>query len=412
MNQKSSILSKISIGYLLFATTVVVAVFYIGFTAGKINGTRSIVPEGEGKVLNQGDMNKFAGENVDFRQFWEVWNLIKDAYVDQPVSEKDMYYGALQGLMSSLNDPYSMFFVPTEADAFTKDLEGKFFGIGAEIGLKDDHIIIVAPLAESPAEKAGIQAGDIIVSVDEKSTKDWGINETVLNIRGEKGTPVTLEVVREGVDAPFDITIVRGEITIDSVKWEIRDDGIAVVSIFMFNEDTTVLFQKAVQEILTEDVKGVIIDVRNDPGGLLSEAINIAGFWIDGDTVVIEKVGDVERPFRSQGAPRLAGMPTVVLVNGGSASASEILAGALQDFGAATIIGEQTYGKGSVQEYHEFEDGSALKMTTAKWLTPKGRSISNTGIAPDIIVEYPLDDFNEERTPQLDAALDFLKAIK
>ncbi|PIQ67625.1 hypothetical protein CO173_04830 [Candidatus Uhrbacteria bacterium CG_4_9_14_3_um_filter_41_35] len=412
MNQKSSILSKISIGYLLFATTVVVAVFYIGFTAGKINGTRSIVPEGEGKVLNQGDMNKFAGENVDFRQFWEVWNLIKDAYVDQPVSEKDMYYGALQGLMSSLNDPYSMFFVPTEADAFTKDLEGKFFGIGAEIGLKDDHIIIVAPLAESPAEKAGIQAGDIIVSVDEKSTKDWGINETVLNIRGEKGTPVTLEVVREGVDAPFDITIVRGEITIDSVKWEIRDDGIAVVSIFMFNEDTTVLFQKAVQEILTEDVKGVIIDVRNDPGGLLSEAINIAGFWIDGDTVVIEKVGDVERPFRSQGAPRLAGMPTVVLVNGGSASASEILAGALQDFGAATIIGEQTYGKGSVQEYHEFEDGSALKMTTAKWLTPKGRSISNTGIAPDIIVEYTLDDFNEERTPQLDAALDFLKAIK
>lgn len=305
-----------------------------------------------------------------------------------------------------------MFFVPTEADAFTKDLEGKFFGIGAEIGLKDDHIIIVAPLAESPAEKAGIQAGDIIVSVDEKSTKDWGINETVLNIRGEKGTPVTLEVVREGVDAPFDITIVRGEITIDSVKWEIRDDGIAVVSIFMFNEDTTVLFQKAVQEILTEDVKGVIIDVRNDPGGLLSEAINIAGFWIDGDTVVIEKVGDVERPFRSQGAPRLAGMPTVVLVNGGSASASEILAGALQDFGAATIIGEQTYGKGSVQEYHEFEDGSALKMTTAKWLTPKGRSISNTGIAPDIIVEYTLDDFNEERTPQLDAALDFLKAIK
>lgn len=412
MNQKSSILSKISIGYLLFATTVVVAVFYIGFTAGKINGVRSIVPEGEGKILNQGDMNKFAGENVDFRQFWEVWNLIKDAYVDQPVSEKDMYYGALQGLMSSLNDPYSMFFVPNEANAFTKDLEGKFFGIGAEIGVKDDHIIIVTPLAESPAEKAGIQAGDIIVSVDEKSTKDWSINETVLNIRGEEGTPVTLKVVREGVDAPFDVTIVRGEITIDSVKWEIRDDGIAVVNIFMFNEDTTVLFQKAVQEILTEDAKGVIIDVRNDPGGLLSEAINIAGFWIDGDTVVIEKVGDVERPFRSHGAPRLAGMPTVVLVNGGSASASEILAGALQDFGAATIIGEQTYGKGSVQEYHEFEDGSALKMTTAKWLTPKGRSISNTGISPDVIVEYTLDDFNEERTPQLDAALDFLKAIK
>lgn len=412
MNQKSGLFSKISIGYLLFVTTVVVAAFYIGFTAGKINGTRSIVPPGEGKITSQGSVDRFAGEDVDFRQFWEVWNLIKDIYVDQPVSEKDLYYGALQGIVTSLEDPYSTFFSPKAADEFTQDLDGKFFGIGAEIGIKDERIVIVAPLAESPAEKAGLLAGDIIIAVDEAPTVAWTISEAVFNIRGEEGTPVTLTVSREGVEELFEITIVRGVIKIDSVEWEIRDDNIAVINIFMFNDDTTVLFQQAVQEILTEDVSGVIIDVRNNPGGLLTEAINIAGFWIDGETVVVEKIGDQERPFRAHGAPRLAGLPTVILVNGGSASGSEILAGALQDFGSATVIGETTFGKGSVQEYHEFPDGSALKLTTAKWLTPKGRSISEVGIEPDLVVEYTFEDFNEERTPQFDAAIDFLSETR
>ena len=411
MIQKSGIFSKITIGYLLFATTVVVATFYIGFTAGSISGSRSVVPEGEGKILNQGDINRFSGENVDFRQFWEVWNLIKDVYVDQPVSEKDLYYGALQGLLGALDDPYSTFFVPEDAEEFTQDLEGKFFGIGAEIGKKDDRIVIVAPLSESPAEAAGLLAGDIVLAVDEQSTTDWTINEAVFNIRGEEGTPVTLTISRAGLDELLEITIIRGVIKIDSVEWEIRDDGIAVINIFMFNDDTTVLFQQAVQEILTADVKGLIVDVRNNPGGLLTEAINLAGFWVDGETVVIEKIGDVEKPFRSHGAPRLAGVPTVVLINGGSASGSEILAGALQDFGSATLIGETTFGKGSVQEYHEFPDGSALKLTIAKWLTPKGRSISEIGIEPDIAVEYSFEDFNEGRTPQFDAAIDFLKEI-
>lgn len=396
--------------YILAAVTVTVALFYGGFLAGNVHGARSIVPEGEGRVTNQGGTGqKNLEEDVDFRGFWEIWNLVKDVYVDQPVSEVDLYYGALEGMVSALDDEYSVFLDPELTEEFTHELEGTFFGIGAEIDSRDDYIVVVAPLSDSPAQQAGLLAGDRILAVDGEDIFGISVTEAVFRIRGELGTDVVLTVFRDGVEEPFDITITRGEIQISSVEWEIRDDGIAVIEIFMFNEETTDLFQEAVQEVLTSDVDGLILDLRNNPGGLLSEAINVAGFWVSGETVVIEKVGDQQKGFSAGGFAQLASIPTVALVNGGSASGSEILAGALQDYDFATVIGEQTFGKGSVQELYEFPDGSALKVTVAEWLTPLGRSINETGITPDIEIPFTIEDYEADRTPQLDAAIDHLQ---
>lgn len=409
--QKTSWLKRFSPVYLLTIITVFIAIFYGGFVIGKVAGARSVVPDGEGRVLSSLEDNQIPmlGDNVDFETYWNVWNLVKDSYVYQPVSDKALFYGSLEGMMSSLDDPYSVFFDPTTAQQFNQDLGGKFFGIGAEIGEKDGAIVVIAPLAGSPAELAGILAGDQIVAVDDVEVTGLSTNEVVIKIRGPEDTEVKLTVLHSGESEVAEVTIVRSEITIDSVKWEIRDDNIAVVAINIFNEDTTKLFRKAVQEILTKDVDGIVIDLRNNPGGLLTEAINIAGFWIDGQTVVIEQGLDGERKFDSNGTALLAGIPTAVLVNGGSASASEILAGALQDYKVATIIGEQTFGKGSVQQYYEYDDGSAVKITVAEWLTPLSRSINKVGITPDQIVPYTLEDYNAGKTPQLDAALDYLK---
>ncbi len=397
---------KASIVYILAAVTVAIALFYSGYIFGELEGEKNIVPAGEAQVTHEGDSS--GAEDIDFRSFWEVWDLVKEAYIDQPVSEVDMYYGALEGLMWSLGDPYSVYFEPELAEEFDQELNGTFFGIGAEIGSKDDYIVVVAPLSESPAEQAGILAGDKIMAVDGVETFGVSVTEAVYMIRGEEGTTVTLTIVREGEEEMLEVPIVRAEITIESVVWEIQDDGIAVIEVRMFNDDTTDLFQSAIQEILTADVNGIVLDLRNNPGGLLTEAINLAGFWVDGNTVVIEKVQDQLTEFAASGTAHLLGIPTVVLVNYGSASGSEILAGALQDYGVATVIGEQTFGKGSVQEYYEFPDGSSMKITVAEWLTPQGRSINEVGITPDIEVEYTIDNFYDETTPQLDAAIEFL----
>jgi carboxyl-terminal processing protease len=413
MNQEKSMLKRIGVGGWVAIVTVTLALFYLGYLLGNIHGIRSVVPEGEARVLNQGSGLE-ATDDLDFLQFWQVWNLIKDSYVDRPVSEEALFYGALEGLVEGLDDPYSTYFTPAGAEQFAADLDGVFYGIGAEIGLADEmvegqFIEVVRPLAGSPAEESGLAAGDVILAVDGEDVNGWSVTDAVLQIRGELGTPVVLTILREGNAETMDIEITRGEITIDSVEWEIRDDGIAVIDIYMFNEDTAPLFQAAVQEVLEAGVDDLVIDLRNNPGGLLSAAISVASHWIEDEAIVIERMADGETKLFASGTARLANINTVVLVNGGSASGSEILAGALQDYGVATIIGETTFGKGSVQEYHEFEDGSAVKITVAEWLTPLGRSINEIGIVPDILVEFTLDDLHEENTPQIDAAIDYLK---
>ncbi len=392
----------------LLLIVAILASFVVGMLLGRQQGIRAAVPEGEGRVFGQGEIPPSLARDVDFALFWDAWNLVKDSYFEQPVSDKMLFYGSMRGLLDGLRDPYTTFFDPDEAAEFAQDLAGAFEGIGAEIGIKDDQLIMVAPLPGSPAEREGIQAGDKIYLIDGEDTLGMSVEEAVSKIRGEGGTTVTLTVGRDGRADVVEISIVRDTITIDSMKFAMRDDGIAVISLFFFNDDTTKLFTAAVNDLLTAGAKGIVLDLRGNPGGLLNAAIDVASAWIGSEPVVIQRMQDEQDVYTGSGDPRLTGLPTVVLVNGGSASGSEIVAGALQDYEFATLVGTQTFGKGSVQDYKEFEDGSAVKITIAEWLTPYGRSINHVGIAPDVVVEVTQEDLDAKRDPQMERAIEIL----
>lgn len=383
--------------------------FVFGYTLGEAPGNLSVNPLASGSVEGKhGPTPEWVNDDVSFQMFWDVWSLIQNEYVDSPAADKDLFYGALQGLVWGLEDPYSTFFTPEMAEEFNQQLDNTFFGIGAEIGLDDEgNVVVVAPIKDTPADRAGLRPEDRILAINGEDTFGMSVTEAVDKIRGDQGTTVTLTLGRPDQE-PFDVAIVRDEIKIDSVSWEVRDDGIAVISVNVFNDETPRLFARAVQEIQDQGSDELIVDLRNNPGGLLDASIVLAGYWIGDKVAVIEDTGEERTDLHGQGLPLLADTQTVVLVNGGSASASEILAGALQDYDKATVIGEQTFGKGSVQEYHELPDGSAVKITVARWLTPLGRSIDDEGIVPDQVVAYSLDETHADTDPQLEAAVDLL----
>jgi carboxyl-terminal processing protease len=350
---------------------------------------------------------------LDFNLYWEVWDNVKANYVDKiKMSDKDLFYGSLKGLAESTGDPYTVFMNPSEAKEFSDDLAGTFEGIGAEIGLRNEISTIIAPLDGTPAQKAGLRTGDKIYAVDGSPTIGLTVTEVVKKIRGPKDTKVKLTIIR-GEEKPFDLEIVRGVIIVKSVKTEMRSDGIYVIRISSFNDDTETLFRQAVDDILIKKPKGLILDLRNNPGGYLETSITIASEWIESGPIVAEQLNDNQRnEYPAKGLARLANFPTVVLINGGSASASEILAGALRDYKKATLVGDTTYGKGSVQALKDLSDGSTLKVTIAKWLTPAGDSIDEKGINPDIKVELTENDINKNLDPQLNKALEILKKNK
>jgi carboxyl-terminal processing protease len=393
----------------LFCFLFLILSFSGGYFIGESHAARTIVPAGEARVTGQGSVSAALEKDIDFNDFWDIWNLTKEKFYKQPVSDKDLYYGALKGLVSGLDDPYSAYFDPKEAKAFMEDLNASFVGIGAHIGIKEDKLTVVAPLEDSPAEKAGVQSGDWIVTIDEVETSGMSVEEAVSKIRGEDGTQVVLQISRKGLDALKEIKIIRQKITVDSVKTKIEEGNIMTISISTFNGDTTPLFYRAVQDALSKNVKGIIVDLRSNPGGLLTAAVNVSSAWVGYDLIVSETGKTTKNSFNGVTAPRLNGIPTVVLVDGGSASASEIVAGALQDYKYATLIGTKTFGKGSVQDYQELPDGSAIKITTAEWFTPNGRNINKTGIEPDILVEFDVEAFKKnEHDNQKQTARDVL----
>jgi carboxyl-terminal processing protease len=383
--------------------------FVVGDVLGRQQGVRSAVPPGEGKVLDQGSLPPTKLADVDFKEFWDVWNLVKEIYFKQPVSDKDLFYGALHGMVAGAGNRYTVFFDPEEAKAFKSNLDGTFEGIGAEIGIKDDVLTVIAPLPDSPAEKAGLKTGDQILAINKTVTDGMAVDAAVTLIRGQKGTSVTLTILHPGSKTPVDISITRDQIVVKSVKEDIKD-GIATISIYEFNDETDGLFDDAVNKALAANVKGVILDLRGNPGGLLTSAISVASAWTGYDVVVSEKGQSTEQPYHGVSAPRLANIPTVVLINGGSASASEIVSGALQDYGLAKLVGTQSFGKGSVQDFRDLPDGSAVKITVAAWYTPKGRTIDETGITPDVKVEITQADLDAKRDPQTAKALEILRA--
>ena len=350
-----------------------------------------------------------SGGVVDFDMYWDVWELIRERYAKQPVDEKKMFYGALYGMVASLGDPHSMFMEPVVSEEFAQELSGKFEGIGAEIGIKKGNLVIIAPLPDSPAEKAGLLAGDRIIGIDEIDTSGMTVDDAVSRIRGDKGTKVKLHVLRGDEAEPRVVEIVRDTIAVHSVKitYATSPEGkkLAVIKLSHFNGDTFGRFLDGVTQAVAKDTDGIVLDLRNNPGGYLDAAVQVLGEWVPGEVAVSERFSDgTVDEHRTDGRGRLKDIPTVVLVNGGSASASEIVAGALKDHGKAVLIGEKTFGKGSVQDLIELEDGSSVKLTIAEWLTPKGANINEAGIAPDYVVERTEQDYEDDKDPQQDAA--------
>lgn len=390
----------------IILTFFIGSVFLVGFYLGSNNNDNFSNLALSDNSQNENENN---GDYFDFNLYFEVWNSIKTNHVDKnQIKDRELFYGSLEGLAGATDDPYTIFMDPSLTNEFYEDLSGTFEGIGAEIGIRDEIITVIAPLDGMPAQEAGLRSGDKIYAINGESALGLTVNEAVKKIRGEKGTEVTLTVIR-GEDKPLDITIVRDKIIVASVKTELKDNNVYYLKISSFNEDTENLFHEAVMDIQLKNPKGIVLDLRNNPGGYLETAVYVASEWIKAGPIVAEQFGENRRAEHfSNGNGRLMDYPTTVLINQGSASASEIVAGALRDYKKATVIGMQSFGKGSVQTIKDLSDGSSLKVTVAKWLTPEGDYIHDKGIEPEIIVDFTEEDIDNDRDPQLDRAIEYI----
>jgi carboxyl-terminal processing protease len=397
------------LAFLLLAASFWSGTYYEKKTINK-NASGSDSPIDQLVVYNRD--NSYS-KSIDFSLYWKAWDLLKAKYTDaKSLSEEKMLYGSIKGMMAATGDPYTTFFDPDENKKFNEEITGNFEGIGAELGIKNGILTIIAPLKDSPSEKAGLRANDKILKVDAKSTLEMSIDEAVSLIRGPKNSEVVLTILREGEEETKDITVIRDVINVKSVEIEFKDNEIALITVSRFGETTDTEFKSAAKEVEKKLARGIIIDLRNDPGGYLDRAVDIASKMLPKDkTVVIEEdnVGK-QKKLLTNGGDTMSQFWTVVLLNEGSASASEILAGALRENRENVIlVGKQSFGKGSVQEFIDMPEGTAAKITVAKWLTPKGNQINKVGIKPDIEVELTADDYKNNQDPQMDKAIEILK---
>lgn len=367
------------------------------------------IGSGQFKFGSGSSHNKTLPDDLDYSSVEELYDALKKEY-DGDLDEQKLLDGIKAGLAGAAGDPYTVYLNSEEARKFQEQLSGTFSGIGAELGQNEEgNLIVVSPIAGFPAEKAGLRPKDIVVSINGESTSGMNIEQAVSKIRGPKDTEVELKVLRnKSEDLTFKIA--RADITIPSVTSKILDGNIGYLQIAQFGEDTSQLAAAAARDFKQKGVKAVVLDLRGNPGGLLDASVDVASLWLPkGEVVLQQKRGDkVTATARATGNDILNGVPTAVLINDGSASASEIVAGALKDHDAATLIGVKTYGKGSVQELQKFRGGSELKVTIARWYTPNGQNIDKSGIEPNQEVTISDEDFRAGRDPQKDAALNFL----
>jgi carboxyl-terminal processing protease len=348
--------------------------------------------------------------SVDFSSLNSIYALMQRNF-DGTIDDQKALDGAKAGLVAAGGDPYTVYLDAKSAKQLSDDLTGKLSGIGAEIGIKNNILTVVAPIADAPAAKAGLMSGDLIAKINNEDTSGMSVDTAVSKIRGDAGTKVTLKLVRAGKTDPFDITITRAEITVPSVKSSLKNGNVAYITITRFGPDTADLVDKAATELKAQGATKVILDLRNDPGGYLDAGVAVASQFLDAGKLVVEERTDGKSVSKLTAATggKLKGLPTIVLINGGSASASEIVAGALHDNKVARLEGEKSFGKGSVQEIKDLPGGAQLKVTIAHWFTPAGININKEGIKPDVEVKMTSEDYNASRDPQLDKALELLK---
>jgi carboxyl-terminal processing protease len=355
--------------------------------------------------------NKNLPDDLDYTSVEKVYDILKANY-DGKLDQEKLLDGLKAGLTKASGDPYTQYFNPDETKEFDDELNGTFTGIGAELGQDDDgNLIIVSPIAGFPAEKAGLRPQDMIASIDGTTTNGMTIDEAINRIRGKKDTKVTLRIIRnKSEDLSF--TITRDEIRTPSTKWEMVEGNVGLITVNRFSPDTMSLMNQAALELKDKGAKSILLDLRSNPGGLLDAAVDMANMWLPaGKTIVQEKRGGVvSQTYTSDGGAVLRGLPTAILINSGSASASEIVAGALRDNGVATLYGEKSFGKGSVQQIIDLPNGSEVKITIARWYRPNGQNIDKKGIKPDHEVKMTEDDYKQKRDPQKDAALEYLRS--
>ncbi|GIW62548.1 MAG: peptidase S41 [Patescibacteria group bacterium] len=425
MTTTNKLITKIANFLLVFSFLGLI--FLAGYKTGEIRSKKQTNPITEklNLITDSNNITNKPKENIDFSLFWEAWNAVENLYIDKSkIDPQKMYYGAIKGMVASLGDPYTFFLTPEENKESKLDLEGKFEGIGAQLGMKNDQIVIISPLKNSPAERSGIKTGDIITKVDGQSTAGWTLTQAVSKIRGEKGSKVVLTVYRD--DKEIDIPIIRDEIKIPSIEFQVKNSNefglnnsknFAYIKIIQFGTETNQEWDKTVEDVLAKiksnSISGIVLDLRNNPGGLLNSSIYLAeDFLKKGDLIVKQEfVNKDPIEYISKRNGRLYGTKLIILVNKGSASASEILAGALQDHKKAVIVGEQTFGKGSVQQAIDLSNSAGLHITISKWILPDGKWINDTGITPDIVVTANKEqDNNQEQQKSVDEQLN--KAVE
>lgn len=382
------------------ALVLVVCSFGGGFAAGHFLTTQ---PQSTQTEETPNDLQTL------FTPFWDAWNLIHQNYVDQPVNDTSLMQGAINGMMQSLGDPHSIYMNPRDYKDATTEITGTYSGIGAWVDTNGEFLTVVKPMPDSPALGAGLQAGDQFIAVDGENVTGKDPNLVLDKVLGPVGTQVTLTIRREGLASPFDVTITRAKITVPSVISKMLDNQIGYIQITVFGNSTAADFHDQLKSLMENNPKGIILDLRDNTGGLLDAAIKVASEFIPEGVIVYEQYGNgIKEPYyvESGGLATNPDIPVIVLVNRYTASASEIVSGALQDTGRAQLLGEKTYGKGTVQNWPPLaNDQGALAITVARWLTPNGRTIDTEGLTPDITVTMTNDDYSAGRDPQLDAAV-------
>lgn len=387
------------------------ALFVLVFFSGWILGRQDLATTKVGYIPSLSGKNT-SSQNADFSTFWKAWDLIEKNY-DGELDYSKMVNGAIDGMVRAVGDPYTAYMSPEESKRLEDDLSGVVSGIGAEVGIRDNKLVIIAPLDDSPAKKAGLVAGDYIAKIDDKDTSNMDVNDAVSKIRGKEGTSVKLTIIRSGTTKDFEIT--RAKITVKSVKHEIKDGNIGYIAISRFDSETTNELRAALTELQSKNVKKIVLDLRDNPGGYLDESVTVASEFIKSGVIVTEKKDKLfgkKNEYRATGRGTATGenIKLVVLVNNGSASAAEIVAGAIKDLRRGTLVGEKTFGKGSVQEIESLSKGSKLRITIAHWYTPNGVNIGKQGIQPDIEVKMTEADYNAGKDPQLDKAIQLLNS--